>query len=168
MHKAIQAVLDKDRRFRPLAKGPAQTNGATNAESTGSEAKAGQSPPNEPAHPAAPSRRAAAERIAELERRYDGPIPASLRRAARVGGATELALCRAGAELTVYRGLIRDTLAGLRTLRRGADAAARAAHEATLLARLRWYRDRHKAALGRLLHLRRAAASKAHPRPGTG
>jgi len=130
MHKSIRAAIEKDQRLRPFAEAPAERHADASAP-----------------RPAPP----AADPLAELERRYDGPIPADLRAAALAGGARRLAQARARADLRVYRGLIRDSIACLRALRRAADRPGRAAREATLLAQLRWYRDRRRETLRRLV-----------------
>ncbi len=123
MHKSIKAAIDKDQRLRPFAEDP-------------------------PAQAAGP----AADPLAELERRYDGPIPAPLRAAALAGGAERLARRRARADLRVYRSLIRDTIACLRALRRapGHHQPEPGTRETALLAQLRWYRDRRREPLRRL------------------
>ncbi len=139
MHKSIKAAIDKDQRLRPFAdERPAQA-----AKPAG---------PGEPADDDAARRRGAAadDPLAELERRYDGPIPAPLRAAALAGGAERLAQRRARADLRVYRGLIRDTIACLRALRRALGQPEPATREAALLAQLRWYRDRRRQPLRRL------------------
>ncbi|MFQ5954223.1 MAG: hypothetical protein ACE5JZ_04090 [Kiloniellales bacterium] len=127
MHKAIRAILEKDNRFRPFAE----------REAVG---------PRDHVP-------GAADPLAELERRFDGPVPVPLREAALAGGADELARRRAGADLRVYRGLIRDTIACIRALRRSAEqfAGGRAAREAALKAQLAWYRERRRQPLRRLL-----------------
>ncbi len=133
MHKSIKAAIDKDLRLRPFAEDlPAQAA--------------------EPAADDVARRRGAAagDPLAELERRYDGPIPAPLRAAALAGGAERLARRRARADLRVYRGLIRDTIACLRALRRAPGQPEPATREAALMAQLRWYRDRRREPLRRL------------------
>ncbi len=137
MHKSIKAAIDKDQRLRPFAEDPP----AQAAEPAG---------PGEPAADVARRRGTAADPLAELERRYDGPIPAPLRAAALAGGAERLARRRARADLRVYRSLIRDTIACLRTLRRAPGQPEPATREAALLAHLRWYRDRRLESLQRL------------------
>ncbi len=136
MHKSIKAAIDKDQRLRPFAEDP--------------PAQAA-----EPADDDVTRRRGptAGDPLAELERRYDGPIPAPLRAAALAGGAERLARRRARADLRVYRGLIHDTIACLRALRRvpGHDQPEPATRESALLAQLRWYRDRRRAPLRRLV-----------------
>ena len=147
MHKSIKAAIDKDQHLRPFAAGsPAQ--------------------PAEPADPGGPAAAdvarphgTAADPLAELERRYDGPIPAPLRAEALAGGAERLAQRRARADMRVYRGLIRDTIACLRALRRAPGRPEPATREAALLAQLRWYRDRRLEALRRLI---RQAAANGH------
>ena len=132
MHKSIKAAIDKDQRLRPFAEDPA-----------------------EPAD-VARGHAAAADPLAGLERRYDGPIPAPLRVAALAGGAERLARRRARADLRVYRNLIRDTIACLRALRRAPGQPDPATRETALLAQLRWYRDRRREPLRRA---RRAAGA---------
>ncbi len=133
MHKSIKAAIEKDQRLRPFAEAPpAQAGGPA-------------------AGGVARRRGTAADPLAELERRYDGPIPAPLRAEALAGGAERLAQRRARADLRVYRGLIRDTIACLRALRRAPGRPEPATREAALLAQLRWYRDRRLEALRRLV-----------------
>jgi len=127
MHKSIKAAIDKDRRLRPFAEG-LSAQAADVARDHGT----------------------AADPLAELERRYDGPIPAPLHAAALAGGAERLAHRRARADLRVYRNLIRDTIACLRALRRAPGQPTPATREAALLAQLRWYRDRRREPLRRL------------------
>ncbi len=149
MHKSIKAAIDKDQRLRPFAAGP----------------------PGQAAGPGgladdhvARRRGTAADPLAELERRYDGPIPAPLRAAALAGGAERLAQRRARADVRVYRGLIRDTIACLRALGRAPGQPEPATREAALLAQLRWYRDRRLEALRRLVG--RPGDPKKHLSPG--
>ncbi len=132
MHKAIRAVLENQQRLRPFA----------------------EAAPPDPAPPAV-------DPLAELERRFDGPVPVRLREAALAGGAERLAQRRARADVRVYRGLIRDTIACLRALRRSAGPAARepAGREATLMAQLAWYRERRRQPLRRLLRQPRGSGS---------
>lgn len=132
MHKSIRAAIEKDRRLRPFAEaaGPAEPEA------------------DEPAAPRSPP---TADPLAELERRYDGPIPAHLRAAALAGGAERLAARRARADLRVFRGLIGDTIACLRALRRAPDRPERAAREAALRKQLRWYLKQRRQALRRLV-----------------
>ncbi len=129
MHKSIKAAIEKDQRLRPFA----------------------EAPPEPTADDVARPHGTAADPLAELERRYDGPIPAPLRAAALAGGAERLARRRARADLRVYRNLIRDTIACLRALRRAPGQPDPATREAALLAQLRWYRDRRRETLRRLV-----------------
>ncbi len=129
MHKSIKAAIDKDQRLRPFAEGPAEPADDALTRPHGTTA----------------------DPLAELERRYDGPIPAPLRVAALAGGAERLARRRARADLRVYRNLIRDTIACLRALRRAPGQPDPATREAALLAQLRWYRDRRRETLRRLV-----------------
>ncbi len=133
MHKSIKAAIEKDQRLRPFAEDSAEPADVARGHDT------------------------AADPLAELERRYDGPIPAPLRAAALAGGTERLAQRRARADLRVYRNLIRDTIACLRALRRAPGRPEPATREAALLAQLRWYRDRRLEALRRLI--RQAAAA---------
>ena len=136
MHKTIQATLEKDERFRPFAE-PAVARPV--------ESPAGAEP-----HGRAPD---SPDPLAELERRYDGPIPPPLREAALAGGSARLAQRRARADLRVYRALIRDSIAGIRALRLAArkGEAERSAREAALIAQLGWYRDRRRETLHHLI-----------------
>ena len=127
MHKSIKAAIDKDQCLRPFAEGSPAADAVARPHGT------------------------AADPLAELERRYDGPIPAPLRAAALAGGAERLARRRARADLRVYRGLIRDTIACLRALRRAPGRSEPATREAALLAQLCWYRDRRRETLRRLV-----------------
>ena len=127
MHKSIEAAIDKDQRLRPFAEGSPAADAVARPHGT------------------------TADPLAELERRYDGPIPAPLRAAALAGGAERLAHRRTRADLRVYRNLIRDTIACLRALRRAPGQPDPATREAALLAQLRWYRDRRRETLRRLV-----------------
>ncbi len=127
MHNSIKAAIEKDQRLRPFAEGSPATDAVARPHGT------------------------TADPLAELERRYDGPIPAPLRAAALAGGAERLARRRARADLRVYRSLIRDTIACLRALRRAPGQPEPATRESALLAQLRWYRDRRREALRRLV-----------------
>lgn len=157
MHKAIRAVLEKQHRLRPFAEAappaPARALAPPEAPAFAEPATAGEEAGEDwsPRRDATPG--PAVDPLAELERRFDGPVPVRLREAALAGGVDELARRRARADLRVYRGLIRDTIACLRALRRsdGPAAPEPAGREATLMAQLAWYRERRRPPLRRLM-----------------
>lgn len=74
-------------------------------------------------------------RLAELEQRYDGPIPEGLRQAAQEGSAEAVELLFATGEAAFYKSMVLGQLAIIR--RRRADGS----FYPSLLADLRYYRD---------------------------
>jgi hypothetical protein len=62
---------------------------------------------------------AALRRLAELERRFDGPIPEPLRRIAALGSAERVLLLEAEGQAMFFRALIRDQIEAIRRHRKG-------------------------------------------------
>lgn len=96
--------------------------------------------------------------LAELERRYDGPIPKHLRAVALAGGASRLAVSNARAEMRVWKYLVRDTIACLKLCRLACavDEPSRAARNVQRQnVNLAAYREGWKAALRRWITARR-------------
>jgi hypothetical protein len=93
-------------------------------------------------------------RLAELERRYDGPVPDGLRLAAHLGSAGSVELLFAAGEAAFYKSMVLRQLAIIR--RRRADDS----FYASLLSDLRYYRDLWRHWHGRARALRAAAAER--------
>lgn len=89
--------------------------------------------------------------IAELEQRFDGPIPPHMRAAAKAGGWRQLRYEEAGAEARCFVQLCRDTVQGLR-----ACPVDRPDWRRRLLDALAFYRRQYAAA-----HRKRQAARPA-------
>ena len=79
--------------------------------------------------------------LAELERRYDGPIPAPLRSLAGFGSIGRMRAAEADREADFFTGLVRGQLVALRHWRRHGVALPGLEHDLALYwRRRRWWR----------------------------
>ncbi len=76
--------------------------------------------------------------LAELERRYDGPIPAPLRNAARLGSADRVLTIEALGQADFFATLIRNQIEAIRRARTGGAA------QPSLWSDLALYRSRRR------------------------
>ena len=93
-------------------------------------------------------------RLAELERRYDGPVPEHLRRAAHLGSAAAVEFLAAIGEACFWRSMVRGQIAIIR--QRRSDGSWYPA----LVSDLRLYRDTWRFWHRRRSALRDAAAAR--------
>jgi hypothetical protein len=80
-------------------------------------------------------------RLAELERSYDGPVPARLRRLAYFGSAAHLRLAEAESEAEFFKTLIGDQLEAVRRWRKIGSVPNEIVRDLALYRRRRyWWR----------------------------